>query len=154
MNILYFLPSKQTFFLLPYSVTFYKHSSRFPPSLCDNRTRLQAPAQLWKEVTANKLTLCFIGLTSQQTLSRHAALAVSLTPVCLNIKQPPRPSPSLSYYCRCMAKGGGGQESTFTQRLQRIWLWTIDCTWLTEAGLSNQRAWILIFIICLATQST
>lgn len=85
MNILYFLPSKQTFFLLPYSVTFYKHCSRFPPSLCDNRTRLQAPAQLWKEVTANKLTLCFIGLTSQQTLSRHAALAVSLTPVCLNI---------------------------------------------------------------------
>lgn len=72
--------------LFPYGVMFYKHSSRFPLSLSDNRTCLQALAHSYgRRVTANKLTLYFIGLTSRQTLSRCAVLAVSLTPVCLNI---------------------------------------------------------------------
>lgn len=85
MNILYFLPSKQSFFP-PLVWCFINSSSRFPPSVSDNRTCLQAPAHAYgRRVTGNKLTLYFIGLTSWQTLSRCAGLAMSLTPVCLNI---------------------------------------------------------------------
>lgn len=130
MNILYFLPSKQTSF--PYGEMFYKQSSRFPPSLSDNKTCLQALAHSHgRRMTGNKLTLYFIGLTSRQTLSRCAVSAVSLTPVCLNISSAAYTPVSLTGLLLSLhgkARGRTGEHSgTFKQKLTFMCIYLINC---------------------------
>lgn len=98
-------------------------------------------SQSWRE--GNNLTLYFIGLTSRQTLSRCAVLAVSLTPVCLNISSAAYTPVSLSELLlslRGKAQERTGEHSgTFKQRLQRNMTFK-NLMHITD--LSNQRKWI------------